>query len=442
MSPRVPTLLLALPPADARVAAFLRDEGYRILAAANGAEALHLAVSQRPDLVLFHEDCGVLGVDAFARILRSNERLAAIPFLTVGGDPQAFSLEKPLHPEQALLAVEAALARTDLGAPAGEEITAGVLGPLSALDLLQPLRLQRKSGRLILRTPAGPGVIWLVEGEIVDARLGAFHGKKALFRLLGYTEGSFELHPLGREPARRIVEPFDFLLLEAARQQDELGALLRQFPEGERLTAAVDPRSVPARPSLAWLLERLWGDALTVEEILDSQHLPDLDVAKALLSALRVGWVQVAPGEPADPGPLLAPEAKRLLLRRLGATGAPLLGKIALVSDDPELYGRVLHRLARHGPLRRHPRQAWGTVATLDLGEGLAFDLVALPPGEALAPLALFLSRGALGTARIGSAEGWAWLDSEGPVVDLLPLDPLPGLRLLLAALAGDEVVR
>lgn len=443
MSARIPTLLLALPPRDEGVATFLRDKGYRIVRASNGAEALHLAVAQPPDLVLFHEDCGVLGVEVFARILRSNARLASIPILTVGSDAQNFTLETPLHPEQALLAVEAALAHAEEKEESpGEEITSGVLGPLAVVDLLQPLKIQQKSGRLILRSSAGQGVIWLVGGELVDAELGAFWGKKALFRLLGSTQGTFELHPVGKEPPRRIFEPFDFLVLEAARQKDELAEILRQFPEGKRLTAAVDPKSVPAKPSLAWLLERLWGDALTVQEILDSQHLPDLDVATALLSALRVGWVQAAPDGHPDAGPLLKPESRRLLLRRLSPSTGKVLGKFALLSDDPELLDRALRALARTCQLRRHPRRDWGTVATLDLGEGLVFDLVSLPPGEEMAPLALFLSRGALGTLRVGSAENWEWLTSSGPVVDLLPLDPLPGLRLLLDTLAGTEVVR
>src|SRR5690606_9998908 len=180
----VPSLLLALPPKDERVAAFLRDRGYRIRLAANGADALRLALMEPPDVILYHEDCGVLSTEAFSRIVRSNVRLAQIPILTVGPDPAAYSLEAPLHPEKALLAVEAALARRD-GRPGsvGAEITSGVLGPLTVVDLLQPLRLQRRSGRLILRSPAGQGVIWLGEGEIVDAQLGAFWGKKALFRL-------------------------------------------------------------------------------------------------------------------------------------------------------------------------------------------------------------------------------------------------------------------
>src|SRR5690606_34549756 len=119
-----------------------------------------------------HEDCGVLGSEAFARIVRSNARLATVPVLTVGSDPRAFSLEKPLHPEKALRAIEAALAHSsDPGKREGGELTAGTLGPLSVVDHLQPLRLQRQSGRLILRGPLGQGTIWMGEREIVDAQL-------------------------------------------------------------------------------------------------------------------------------------------------------------------------------------------------------------------------------------------------------------------------------
>lgn len=447
MRAQVPTLLLALTPGEAGVASFLREKGFRVLLAAHGAEALHLAVAQTPDLVLFDEECGVLDAESFSRIVRSNARLSKVPVLTIGRDPRLATLAKPLHHDRVIQAVEAALAHAETStAGRGAEVTTGVLGPLSTVDLLQPIRSQRGSGKLVLRTPAGDGTIWVGEGEIVDARLGRYWGKKALFRLLSSSEGSFELHPVGKLPSRRIFEPFDFLVLEAARQKDELAEQLRHFPEGKRLTAAVDPKSVPAKPSLSWLLERLWGDALTVQEIVDSLHLPDLEVVTTLLSAYRIGWVQVAPGPATSSEPLVSTETRRLLSRRLGkgAHRGQVLAKIALVGDDPDLVARALRSLSRSPQVHLHARAHWGTVATVDLGEGVLLDLVALPPGEELAPLALFLSRGVVGALLAGAAEAWKWLDSTPPrpAVEILPLDPHSGLRALLGRLAEGEAAR
>gem|GEM_PF-2183540 len=447
MRERVPTLLLALTPAEAGVASYLRERGFRVLVAAHGAEALDMAVAQPPDLVLFDEDCGVLDAESFSRIVRSNARLSRVPVLTVGRDPKRASLVKPLRRDRVVLAVEAALARAECAAAGrGEELTRGVLGPLSIVDLLQPIRASRGSGKLVLHTPVGEGTIWLSEGEIVDARLGRYWGKKALFRLLGCVEGSFELYPAGRPSTRRIYEPFDFLVLEAARQKDELGEHLSQLPPRARFTAAVDPRNVPARPSLSWLLERLWGEALTVREIVDALHLPDLEVVTALLSAYRIGWVQLVPGQ-SDPGEeLVSPEIRRVLLRLLGRTAqrGQALAKIAVLGDELDRVRRALRALSRCPQVQLRARAHWGTVAVLDLGEGAILDLVVPPPGEDFVPLARFLVSGAAGILRVEPAEAWSWLTSAppGPTIGFDAVDPVPGLRALLERLADVEAER
>lgn len=447
MTEQVPTLLVALTPAEAGVAAYLRERGFRVLVAAHGAEALDMAVAQAPDLVLFDDECGVLDVESFFRIVRANARLSRMPVLTVGRDPKRASLTKPLRPDRVVLAVEAALARAERAAAGrGEELTRGVLGPLSIVDLLQPIRVARGSGKLVLHTPVGEGTIWLSEGEIVDARLGRYWGKKALFRLLACSEGSFELYPAGKPPSRRIYEPFDFLVLEAARQKDELAEQLHQLPARARFTAAVDPRNVPARPSLSWLLDKLWGEALTVREIVDALHLPDLEVVTTLLSAYRIGWVQLVPGQGDSGEELVTPELRRVLLRRLGrnAQRGQALAKIAVLGDEPERVRRALGALARCPQVQLRARAQWGTVATLDLGEGAILDLVALPGGEELAPLARFLLGGAVGILRVEPAEGWGWIASasSAPAVELDLVDAATGLRALLGRLADVPAER
>lgn len=62
---------------------FVRADGYAVLTAASGAEAIRLACAQRPDLVLL--DLMMPGQDGFevARALRADERTARIPVLIV-----------------------------------------------------------------------------------------------------------------------------------------------------------------------------------------------------------------------------------------------------------------------------------------------------------------------------------------------------------------------
>lgn len=440
------TILYAAPDGARDAERLLRERGHRLLSARNGVEALQLAVSRSPDLVLFDEDCELLDAASFLRIVRSNPRTARTPVLLASRAPGPGRVGKPIEEGALFAAIDAALAQARPGGAEAARQTPieGVLDPLSVADLLQALHLQGRSGKLVLRGGRGEGAVWLEDGAIRDARLGGIEGKKALLRLLAMEEGRFELHPLGEPRPPRIDERVDFLLLEAATQQDELARVLARLPgRGERIVAAVAPEQIPMeRPLVGALLRAMWGEPRTLQELLDGADASDLDVALALDELLRIGWARIAPGAGEDATPLLPPEVAHRLRRRLPvpAYGGLARGKLLLLSEDEGSLRQLLRRLASPGELRltERPTEAgWGTVVALDLGEGMLLELVALPEGEELAPLAAFLAGGALGALAAGPVDTWDWLGAgrRWPVVEADPSDPLPALRALLAAL-------
>lgn len=440
------TILLATPDEERQTARHLQERGYRVLAAATGVEALQLTVSRHPDLILFDEACPLLDADAFLRIVRSNPRTAQTPILVASADPAPGQVAKPLEPRALLGAIESALAAARASGQEEEETrTEGSLDPLSLADLLQALHLQGRSGKLVLHFGGREGAIWLQDGSIHDAKLGQLEGKKALLRLLSVGEGRWELHPPGELRQPRIPDRVEFLLLEAARQEDELARVLSRLPAGERLVAAVDPERIPSdAPLHGALLRMMWGEPKTVQELLDSSEASDPDLALAIDELLRTGWAQVAPGGKRDPEPLVYREVAHRLRRRLPTPShrGQVAGKLLLLGEDEGSLQRLLRGLsAREGVQRVEagPGSPWGTVASIALGEGVTLDLVALPSAEEMAPLALFLASGALGALSAGAADTWGWLGSRRgcPVVEADLADPIPALRTLLATLGA-----
>jgi Domain of unknown function (DUF4388) len=71
-------------------------------------------------------------------------------------------------------------------------------------DLIRRLRVQRKSGRLQVEYPDGPGAFFFEEGQLVDAQLGALRGLEALYSALALPGASFNFNPLVRPPERNI----------------------------------------------------------------------------------------------------------------------------------------------------------------------------------------------------------------------------------------------
>ena len=89
-------------------------------------------------------------------------------------------------------------------------------------DLIRRLRVQRKSGRLQVEYPDGPGSFFFEDGQMVDAHLGELRGVEALYAALALEGASFNFNPLVRPPERNIDrqgQQFIRDLVEAPRRE-------------------------------------------------------------------------------------------------------------------------------------------------------------------------------------------------------------------------------
>src|SRR5262244_2486039 len=67
----------------------LRQKGYQVYSARDGARALELAALRHPDLVLFDRSCPVLEARTFVDILRTNPRTDTIPVVVTASTEDA-----------------------------------------------------------------------------------------------------------------------------------------------------------------------------------------------------------------------------------------------------------------------------------------------------------------------------------------------------------------
>ena len=83
-------------------------------------------------------------------------------------------------------------------------VLTGHLDEQPLADLVRRLRVQRKSGRLQVEYPDGPGSFFFEDGQMVDAQLGGLRGVEALYAALSLGGASFNFNPLVRPPERNI----------------------------------------------------------------------------------------------------------------------------------------------------------------------------------------------------------------------------------------------
>lgn len=98
----------------------------------------------------------------------------------------------------------------------------GTLGDLGIPELIQ-LHCQSGSvARLMVRGPQGEqSDLYFAGGEIVHASCGALEGPEAVYALLTWEEGSFEVEQNAAAPVRTVRIPWSALLMEGLRRLDE-----------------------------------------------------------------------------------------------------------------------------------------------------------------------------------------------------------------------------
>ena len=174
-----------------------------------------------------------------ARALKQKPETREIPIIFLTGDSRAERrveglemgaedyITKPFHPPEVVARIKKALR-----AAARSKGLSGRLADLSLSSVVQFLELEQKSGTLVIFTKERQGAVHFRGGRIVAAVVGRHSGEKALYRLLGWTEGffQFELGDPPVPPGAAITGGIQALLLEGARRLDELGRLRAALP--------------------------------------------------------------------------------------------------------------------------------------------------------------------------------------------------------------------
>lgn len=398
-------ILIADPDAEsARVLSrALRERGYQLHAAPDGARALEIAVLRHPDLILFDETSRLLEARTFIQILRTNPRTEDIPVIVTG---QGHDLErlrgyrdgylrKPFNMDEVLSRIEQIFRRNEAARQLKGEASEieGSLKQMGIADLLQILASNRRTGRVELANVNLRGEILLGEGRPVNARIGTVEGEKALFRLLAWREGSFAFTPMPTPPAARIERGMEDALLEGMRQADEAARLLERLPSRAAFLGVASGAQFPAElhPVTRQVVQAM-GEPLALQDLLDRCPATDFEVLAAVASLIEKGLVvQVERRESADVTPLLQPAELHALRAKLvrGRTAAAAMGKVIVAGQTRALarFTRSLARVPGFAAEREPPHSDFGALGHITLPDQVTIELLALPTQEELRPL-------------------------------------------------------
>jgi CheY-like chemotaxis protein len=205
----------------------------------DGGDALLKVIDDPPDAILCdYKMPGLDGRQLFEK-LRGREKTRHIPFLFMAGRadieerlrPLVDGVEefiiKPFLLKDLVRITKKVVDRLHLEklqkSASRPGVIQGHLEEMSMIDLLQSLEMGQKSCRLVVRKGAERGELYFSSGQCRDAKIGTVEGDDAVYKVILWTEGDFEIDFNASNASSRTTTTKNTtgLLMEAMRLMDE-----------------------------------------------------------------------------------------------------------------------------------------------------------------------------------------------------------------------------
>jgi len=227
-----------------------------VTTAGDAADALLKAVDDPPDLLVC--DYRMPGMDGRQLVekLRSRPPTANFPTVLMASKAEIAErlsqqdaaddyLEKPFFLKDATRRVKRMIDRIALEKMAktapSDGVVRGNLSQMNVIDLMQSLEMGRKSCQLSLANDGEKCVVFFVEGQVKHATYGSLVGDEAVFKVLRWTGGNFELDFEGKTDKETTQLNTQGLLMEGLRLLDE-----SQRDSGSEAAESVSPPAAAA----------------------------------------------------------------------------------------------------------------------------------------------------------------------------------------------------
>ena len=212
----------------------------RVVAASDSADALLKAVDDPPELVVC--DYRMPGMDGRQLVEKLKSRPATANFSAIlmasradiderlsPQDAADDYLAKPFFLKEATKRIKRTVDRIALEKMAktapSDGVVRGNLSQMNVIDLMQSLEMGRKSCQLKLNNEGEKCEVFFVEGQVKHATYGSSSGDlvgdPAVFKVLRWTGGSFELNFEGKTDRETTQLNTQGLLMEGLRLLDE-----------------------------------------------------------------------------------------------------------------------------------------------------------------------------------------------------------------------------
>lgn len=282
----------------------LRKAGYSVTTAVNGEDALEKVAISVPDLVISDTKMEVMDGFEFCRRLKDNPSWSGIPFIFLTNQKSVEDkirglelgvddyLTKPIYIKEIITRVNILLQKQErekLQLRDRKTSFTGSIDDMGVVDIIQTVEMGRKTGIAHFSSADDPprtAEIFFRNGKVIDAQLGKLQGEKAIYRLLLWNTGTFDIdfrsslnHP------DNITLSSQGLLMEGMRRVDEWGRMLEQLPPLET-RFEVDYQELAERlseiPDEINAILRLFDGKRSLLQVVDDSDFDDLEAMNVI----------------------------------------------------------------------------------------------------------------------------------------------------------------
>jgi len=203
----------------------------------DGADALVKAVEDQPDLIVADYAMETMDGKQLIQKIKGRRATANIPVVLMASkadiaeklkvlqDTVEDFIEKPFFIKDAASRIKKVIDKIALEKMAreapGESVLRGSLAQMNALDLLQSLDMGRKTCTLTLRNAKDRCTLFFSDGQINHALYGELKGDAAVYKVLTWTSGTFEIDFSAGSSEQSVTLSTQGLLMEGMRLIDE-----------------------------------------------------------------------------------------------------------------------------------------------------------------------------------------------------------------------------
>lgn len=223
----------------------LSKAGYEVICGDDGQKALEMAKNLEVDMIISEVELPQTSGHTLYKEIRSVPACKSIAFIFISSqkrvDDRIKSMElgvddyitKPFYAEEIVARVDALfveISQINEEQSQSEKDFSGSLTEMNLVDLIQTLELGKKSAILKLKHNSSIGMVYVMNGEVVDALLDDLAPNQSLMRMFTWNIGNFfvEMASVNRE--RTIHIPNKELITAAMRRINQWVQIQQGLP--------------------------------------------------------------------------------------------------------------------------------------------------------------------------------------------------------------------